>query len=122
MMYDPTKVLEKDIEKYLRDKVKAVGGRAYKWTSPGNIGVPDRIILLPGCRIVFAELKAPGKKPTVKQNQQIKAIRSWGFTAVVIDTYEKVDALISNIHLIQPVAPANVEFINALKAAGVMTG
>ena len=39
---------EKDIEKYLRDEIKKVGGIAYKFVSPGNSGVPDRLVLLPG--------------------------------------------------------------------------
>ena len=42
------KILEKDIEKYLRDEIKKVGGIAYKFVSPGNSGVPDRLVLLPG--------------------------------------------------------------------------
>ena len=48
---------EKDIEKILVNGVKDVGGRAYKWVSPGNNGVPDRIVILPEGRIVFVELK-----------------------------------------------------------------
>ena len=48
---------EKDIEKILVDGVKGIGGRAYKWVSPGNNGVPDRIVFLPGGRIIFVELK-----------------------------------------------------------------
>lgn len=38
---------ETDIEYKLRDKVKALGGRAYKFVSPGNAGVPDRLVVLP---------------------------------------------------------------------------
>ena len=34
---------EKEIEKILRDEVRKLGGRAYKWVSPGNDGAgPDR--------------------------------------------------------------------------------
>ena len=56
-------MLEKDIETKLRNKVKALGGRAYKFVSPGNSGVPDRLVVLPGGKIGFAELKRPGKMP-----------------------------------------------------------
>ena len=38
---------EKDIERILVTEVKKLGGRAYKWTSPGNDGVPDRIVIFP---------------------------------------------------------------------------
>ncbi|PTY76688.1 nuclease, partial [Heyndrickxia sporothermodurans] len=53
---------ERDIEIYLRDEVKKIKGRAYKFESPGNAGVPDRLVILPGGRVFFIELKAPGKK------------------------------------------------------------
>lgn len=86
---------EKDIEKYLRDKVKAAGGRAYKFVSPGNTGVPDRIVLFPSGRIVFVELKAPGKKPTELQKLQHERIRNLGFMVLVIDSKEQVDGLIN---------------------------
>ena len=44
-------LLEKDIEKFLNDNIKKLGGRSYKFVSPGNSGVPDRIIFLPGGKI-----------------------------------------------------------------------
>ena len=40
-------MLEKDIEEKLRNKVKKLGGKAYKFVSPGNAGVPDRLVILP---------------------------------------------------------------------------
>ncbi|ERM17251.1 VRR-NUC domain-containing protein [Brevibacillus laterosporus] len=85
---------EKDIEAYLRKQVKAVGGRAYKFESPGNAGVPDRLVLFPGGRAAFVELKAPGKKPTVLQLAQGKKISGLGFTVLVIDSKEGVDEFI----------------------------
>jgi hypothetical protein len=51
--------LEKDIEKKLVDVVRKRGGLCLKWVCPGWAGVPDRIVLLPGGRIVFVELKRP---------------------------------------------------------------
>lgn len=85
---------ERVIEEYLRNRVKAEGGRAYKFVSPGNTGVPDRIVLMPEGRIVFVELKAPGKKPTALQKLQHKRIQDLGFKVLVIDSKEKVDKLI----------------------------
>lgn len=67
---------EKDIESYLRDVVRKIGGKAYKFVSPGNPGVPDRIVILPDGRILFVELKAPGKVSTplqlLKQTELIR--------------------------------------------------
>jgi hypothetical protein len=52
-------VLEKEIERKLRVLVEAHGGRCLKWVCPGWAGVPDRICLLPGARVVFVETKRP---------------------------------------------------------------
>ena len=87
-------MLEKDIEKYLRDQVKKLGGKAYKFVSPGNSGAPDRMVCLPGGRIYFVELKAPGKKPTVLQLRQMKLLRDLGFNVKVIDCKPGVDYFI----------------------------
>ena len=51
--------LEKDIERALVEKVKKRGGYCLKWVCPGWTGVPDRIVLLPGGKVVFVELKRP---------------------------------------------------------------
>lgn len=88
---------ERDIEAYLRDQVKAMGGWAPKWTSPGNNGVPDRIIFLPGGIIALAELKAPGEKPTPLQLVQHKRLCALGCDVRVIDNKEKVDALLREL-------------------------
>ncbi|MGO4345520.1 VRR-NUC domain-containing protein [Paenibacillus sp. MCAF9] len=90
-------MLEKQIEQYLVKQVKASGGRAYKFVSPGNSGVPDRIVTLPGGRIAFAELKAPGKKPTPLQMNQQRFIANQGLPVVVIDSKEQVDDLIKQM-------------------------
>ena len=52
-------ILEKDLESRLVSIVKARGGVCLKWVCPGWAGVPDRIVLLPGGRIYFIELKRP---------------------------------------------------------------
>ena len=55
-------MLEKTVEKELCDRVKNdLCGWALKFVSPGQNGVPDRIVLVPYGRIYFVETKAPGK-------------------------------------------------------------
>lgn len=69
---------EKDIERILVTEVKKLGGRAYKWTSPGNDGVPDRIVILPGRPPIFVELKTEIGKLTALQKVQINRLRDLG--------------------------------------------
>lgn len=90
---------EKDIESYLRDQVKRHGGIAYKFESPGSIGVPDRIVIFPGGRIIFVELKAPGKKPRPTQVRQMQRLGFLGCDVRVIDSKEKVDEFIDEVKL-----------------------
>lgn len=85
---------EKAVEQYLRVQVKTIDGQAYKFISPGNAGVPDRLILLPGGRVAFVELKAPGKKLTALQEAQQRKISGLGFEVFVIDNKSKVDEFI----------------------------
>lgn len=85
---------ESTIEAYLRDRVKELGGKAYKFVSPGNDGVPDRLVCLPGGLAIFVELKAPGKKPTTLQLRQQDALRLLNFQVWVIDGKEQVDHFI----------------------------
>lgn len=77
-------MLEKDIEKLFRDEIKKAGGKAYKFTSPGNDGVPDRIVMLPGGRIVFVELKTDTGKLSRLQELQCKQIAELGQTVRVL--------------------------------------
>ena len=85
---------EKQIEQYLVRKVSQKGGIAYKFTSPGRRHVPDRIVLLPGGKVIFIECKRPGAKATKAQEYELHRIRSLGSEAFVIDSKEKTDELI----------------------------
>lgn len=71
-------MLEKDIERKLVSEVKKLGGRAYKWVSPGNDGVPDRIVILPGMRPVFVELKTETGRLSALQKVQVKRLEDMG--------------------------------------------
>lgn len=82
---------EKAIEKRLAEGVKAKGGIALKYPSSYANGMPDRIILMPGGRISFVELKTTGKKPTKLQELQHSRLRSLGFQVVTIDTLVGVE-------------------------------
>lgn len=85
-------MLEKTIEAALVRRVKALGGMADKFTSPQKRSVPDRIVTLPGGRIIFVELKRPGAKPTPLQEKDHATRRALGCDVRVIDSMEAIDA------------------------------
>ena len=114
----PRRPRERDVEKHLVDSVKALGGIAYKFTSPGRVGVPDRLVVLPArevkkwdgklapgaicaaegwvvpARLFFAELKAPGRTATAGQAREHDRLRSLGQDVYVLDSHVAIDALL----------------------------
>lgn len=94
-------MLEGKIEKKLVRDIKKLGGQCLKFTSPGNAGVPDRIIMMPHGKIHFVELKAPGEKPRPLQVAVHEEFEALGFKVVVIDTPEGVDSFIKHIEEVQ---------------------
>lgn len=75
---------EKKIEGILAQEVKKLGGRAYKWVSPGNDGVPDRIVVFPGKAPVFVELKSETGRLSALQEVQVQRLRDLGQEVAVI--------------------------------------
>lgn len=69
---------ESEVERMLVDGIRKLGGRAFKWVSPGNDGVPDRIVFIPGYPAVFVELKTATGKLTSLQRVQLKRLKSMG--------------------------------------------
>lgn len=75
---------EKSIEQALVRAVEARGGKARKFVSPGWRGAPDRIVMMPGGRIYFAELKRPGGALRPLQRRRLRELEVLGFEARVI--------------------------------------
>ena len=88
---------EKQIESKLVKAVRAAGGVCPKFVSPGTDGMPDRLVLLPGCHIGFVEVKAPGKEPRPLQTQRHKQLRALGFPVFVLDDPEQVPGIIQEV-------------------------
>ena len=84
---------ERDIEKYLAKRVKALGGTCRKAMWIGARGCPDRMVLLPGRTPIFVELKAPGQKLQPHQQREHQRLLDAGVAVVVIDSLEGVDKL-----------------------------
>lgn len=86
-------LLEKELEKKFVETVKLIGGQAWKFTSPNMAGVPDRIVLLPGGKMFFAELKKPGEKLRPLQVKRKQQLEELGFQVEVIDSPEAIKTL-----------------------------
>jgi len=88
---------EQEIERRLCAEAKKMGGMAVKFVSPGLDGVPDRIILLPGRKMAFVELKAPGKKPRSLQEKRKRQLEALGFPVYVIDGVGQIGGVLDEI-------------------------
>ena len=88
---------EKTIEAKLVTAAKRLGGLALKFISPGLDGVPDRLVLLPGCRLAFIELKAPGKRLRPLQERHKRQLEALGFRVFVIDSTEQIGGTLDEI-------------------------
>lgn len=90
-------MLERVVERRLVKEIKNLGGLCYKFVSPGNVGVPDRILVLESGVIIFAEIKADKGKLTMAQRSQISKIRGRHQRAVVVYGIPGVEKLVDLI-------------------------
>lgn len=88
-------MLEKQIERKLTEEVKKLNGMCLKQTSLA--GIPDRLVLMPGGKMAFVELKAPGEKPRKLQQVRIKQFRKMGFMCFVVDGLEMISDVLDSI-------------------------
>lgn len=88
---------EKQIEQSLVTAVREAGGWCPKFISPGINGMPDRIVLMPGGRIGFVEVKAPGQKPRKLQIRRHIRLRNLGFQVFVLDDPKEIPDIITAI-------------------------
>ena len=88
---------EATIERKLVSAAKLRGGICTKWVSPGYDGVPDRIVLLPGGKIGFVEVKAPREKPRPLQLARHNRLRQLGFKVYILDGTDQIGGILDEI-------------------------
>ena len=88
---------ERDIEKKLVQGVKQLGGECLKWVSPGNTGVPDRIVILPSGDIFFVELKTDTGRLSGPQDYWQFRLKELNCVAVVLYGFDQVDWFLKQI-------------------------
>ena len=85
---------EKILEKKLSIEIEKLGGWSLKLLSTHVTGLPDRMCLLPGGRVFFAEVKTTKEKPKRIQFWVHNKIRALGFRVEIIDQSEKIKEVI----------------------------
>ncbi|WP_039796750.1 VRR-NUC domain-containing protein [Anaeromusa acidaminophila] len=88
---------ESVIERKLVTEVKKRGGLAVKFVSPGLDGVPDRLVLFPGGKMAFVELKAPGKNMRPIQEKRARQLTALGFRVYCVDNKEMIGGVLDEI-------------------------
>lgn len=88
---------EREVEGKFREAVKRAGGKAYKFISPGNSGVPDRLVVMPGGHIGFVEIKALGKKPTPRQRVRMRELEGLGCCVRILDDPGEIPEIVTAI-------------------------
>ena len=88
---------EKTIERKLVQAVKAMGGIAPKFTSPGFDGMPDRLVLLPNGKFAFVEVKQYGENPRPLQESRHGLLRRLGFRVYVLDDGAQIGGILDEI-------------------------
>lgn len=85
---------ERDLETFTKVYIESHGGLALKFISPGYAGVPDRLVLMPGGKMCFMEIKAVGKRPRPLQVRCIEKLRALGFKVFVVDGKEQIGGIL----------------------------
>lgn len=88
---------EKWLERQFCTAVRVAGGIPVKLTDMTRSGLPDRLALLPGGRVMLAEIKSKGERPRPLQEYMITKIREMGFKVYVIDSYEALREVTKSI-------------------------
>lgn len=88
---------EAQIEKHLFYEIRKLKGLAYKFTSPGHAGVPDRVILLPNGTTIFVELKREDGRLSSLQIETIRLLQEKNIEVYVLYSKEEVDDFIKYV-------------------------
>lgn len=95
-------VRERKVEQSFVDAVRKAGGLALKFTSQSMNGVPDRLVLLPGGKAAFVELKAPGRQMRPQQRKRRVQLTALGFPVLCVDRTEQIIAVVEALQAWQP--------------------
>ena len=84
---------ESKLESRVVKLCRKLGLLTYKFSSPSQRGVPDRVIM-GGGKVFFLELKKAGCKPTALQKRELKRITQAGIPSGWADNFNEATFLI----------------------------
>lgn len=91
-------MFEKQLEEKLNKKIREAGGLSLKFSSPGYVGVPDRIILMPNGRIYFVEMKRHrGKRVLGMQKHVFEKFETLGFKVYILDSMREIEKFMKEL-------------------------
>lgn len=90
-------MLEKDIEGWLNRRIEKMGGLSFKFVSPGNQGVPDRIYIMPGGKVWFVELKQQSGKAAKIQRWQCERLLRMGCNYRLVKGKKDAEAFVNEL-------------------------
>lgn len=92
-MFHSTKESEKYFERKLVERIKQKGGLCLKLLSDHFLGLPDRMCLLPGGRIIFCEIKTTGFVRSPRQALVHRKLTQLGFKSYLVDSMEIINLI-----------------------------
>ena len=90
-------MLEKELERKFVNILRKKGCIVYKFVSPGNAGVPDRLVIAPDGKVHFAELKQEGKKMRPLQVMQAMRLAKNHVKVHLVDSMEAIRAFLQEV-------------------------
>lgn len=90
LIFTGGKMRERTIEGKLVRRVREMGGLCYKFVSPNNPGVPDRLVIMPGGKVIFVELKTESGRLSAMQKWQLDEMGRRGADVRVLKGLDEV--------------------------------
>ena len=101
---------ESSVERKLVEGCRKAGALAWKFTSPGRSGVPDRVVLLPGGQLIFVELKTETGRLTALQKQTHNLLKGYGFDVRTLKGAKDVEVFLFEVsHRCKGVRPSAIQ-------------
>lgn len=90
-------MLEKEIERRMCEMIRKRGGLTFKFTSPGNVGVPDRLIITPTGVVWFVELKTETGRLSKIQKCRIAELEKQGANVRVVYGWDAAKEFVNEV-------------------------